>query len=165
MKSVYLFAVPWMLAICVSAVYGQDTTTTEDDAAMAKAAKMLHGVWAGDREKTRDEMKKAEDLELDEDMIEMMLEQIDSIKCEFKDGRFDVSFGDVEISGEWKVTKVKQEDDATVLTIHTSPDDDSEHEEKNFDVHFIGKTHMKMVDLDGGPPLVMKRKEADKKDD
>ena len=45
------------------------------------------------------------------------------------------------------------------------PDENSDgHEEKNFEIHFVGKTHIKMIDLnESGPPIVLKRAGTDKK--
>ena len=164
MKSIQLLAIPLALAICVSTSLGQETEN-KDDKILAKAGKMLHGTWTGDADKTAEEIKKMEDLDLDESMMEMILEQVVTIEANFKDGTYEVVIGDREMSGDWKVKKVKRKDKTRILTAFFAPDEDSEGEDKNFEIHFMGKTHMKMIDLDdGGPPIVLKRQVKDKND-
>lgn len=166
MKSIQFFlAVPLAVAICVSTNFAQETKTKGDSKKdFAKAAKMLHGVWICDTDKTVKEIEK-QDLDMEDSMIEMMLERIKTIKMNLTDGEFDVQIGDQEMIGEWEVKKVKRKDKKRVLTVHFAPDDE-EGEDKNFEIQLMGKTHMKMVDIDqDGPPIVMKRKTKEEKKD
>lgn len=163
MKSIQLLSIPLVVAICVSTTFGQETKKQDDKKDLAKAGTYLHGVWNGDADKTAEEIKKMKDLDLSEDMIKGMLEQVGSIEVEFEDGKFSVAFGDQEMAGEWEVTKMKKKEKTWIIEIKTVTDEDSGGEEKNFEIHFLGKTHMKMVDLDDqGPPIVMKKAKAKK---
>ena len=166
MRLIQLVAVPLAIAICVSVTHAQETETKLDNKVLAKASKMLHGMWVGDGEKTAEEIEKLEDLPLEDAMIDMLLERVKSIKASFKDGTFEVEVGERKMAGAWKVTKIERKDDARVLTVNFAPDEESEAEEKNFELHFKGKKHMKMIDLgEDGPPIVLKRKATDKKEE
>ena len=156
-----LFVIPLALALCVSVCYGQDTGDFAD------AAKLLHGQWAGDVDKTAEAIKAMEDSGMNEAMMEMMLEQVKAIELEFSDGKFQVLIGGQEMSGTWEVKGVEEKDGNQAVTIHVMPADESTGEEKNFEIHVMGDTHMKMIDLDmPGPPLVMQRKaEEDEESD
>ena len=166
MRSIQLFVVPLAVAIFVSASFAQDTDTKADKKDFAKAAKMLHGVWSGDAEKTAEAIKEMDDLEMDEAMVGMILERVGLIEVDFQDGTFNVMIDEQEMSGDWKVTAVEKDDKSPALKIHVMPAEDSEGEEKNFKIHFLGKTHIKMIDLDdGGPPIVLARKVDKDKDE
>jgi hypothetical protein len=169
MKSVSLLLIPLIAAFCVTASVGQVATQKQKDkkADIKTVAKQLHGKWIGDKEKTAEQIKKMKDLELAEDMVEMVLEQVGNIEVEFnKDGTFDVSIADRTMAGDWESKKVKIVDKKNALVIKTETDEASGGQEKNFEIHFIGKTHMMMKDMDeGGPPIVLKRAKTDKKKD
>ena len=158
MRSIQLFAVPLALAFCVSTSYAQETDTKTD---FTKVAKMLHGEWAGDAEMTAEEIKKMDDENV-EAMKDMILEQVGSMEVIFKDGTYDVAMAGMELAGTWKVTDAAKKDDTQVVNIHTVPEEGTQGEEKNFEIHFVGDKHIKMIDSDGGPPIVLARKEKEK---
>lgn len=153
-----LSAIPFALMIGVSASFAQETDTRSDQEEFAEVAKMLHGVWAGDADKTAEEIKKMEDAELDEGTIESLLDRVRSIELEFQEGTFSVLIGDQTMSGEWTVTAAAEKDDIQTLTIGIMPDG-AEGVQKNFEVWLTSETEIKMIDLDEeGPPFVMGRK-------
>ena len=157
MKTTHLLAIPLALAICVSTGFAQESNA-DNDQDFAKAASLLHGDWTGDAEKTAEAIKDMEDMELDESMMEMILEQVKAIKIQFADGTFEVAIAGQEMAGEWEVTGAKEKDGKQAVMIHVSPNEESQGEEKNFKIHMLGDTHMKMIDMDeGGPPIVLKR--------
>lgn len=158
MKLIQLPTILLTLAMGVSIGYGQESDIGGDKEDFVHVAKMLHGVWAGDADMTAAEIEKMEDSELEEDMIEMMLERVKSVEIEFQDGTFNVLIGDQQMTGAWKVTAAEEKEGTQSLTIQVMPDD-SEGVDKRFEIHFMSKKHMKMVDLDEeGPPFVMARK-------
>lgn len=164
MKSI-LFAIPLALAICVSPCLAQETETSSDTQDFAKMAKLLHGNWAGDADKTAEEIKAMEDPGMEEAMIDMVLEQVKLIQITFQDGTFMVMINDQEMTGTWEVTGAEEKDGKQAVMIHVAPDEEAAGEEKNFEIHIMGDTHMKMIDLDmEGPPLVMQRKDEDSDD-
>ncbi|MGI9518035.1 MAG: hypothetical protein ACR2NP_13360 [Pirellulaceae bacterium] len=157
-----LFAIPLALAICVSACYGQETETSSDTQDFAKEAKMLHGAWAGDSEKTAEEIKDMEGM--DEAMVDMVIERVKLINVHFHDGTFAVEIAGEEMKGTWEVTAAEEKDDMQTIKIHVMPDEDSVGEEKHFEIHCMGETHIKMIDQDGGPPIVLKRADEEMAD-
>ena len=164
MKSVQLFVVPLVLAMFVSTGFAQETETrSEQD--FSKQAKMLHGEWQGDKEKTAEAIKGMEGL--DDAMMEMILAQVKEITVNFGDGTYNVTIGPMEMAGKWKVTADESKDDDHKIKIFCEPNEDVQgQEDKNFEIHFMGDTHVKMTDLDdGGPPIVLVRKTDDDKEE
>ena len=167
MKSIRLLLLPLIAALMISPLAAQEVKKTDDDKAVKSAAKKLVGIWKGDADKTEEQIDKMKDADFEDNTVDMVLQMVEDISVEFKkDSTFEVSFGDQEMAGDWEAKKAKTKGKKTILTVYTKTEEAAGGEEKSFEIHFLGKTHIMMVDMDeNGPPIVLKKhvKEKDKK--
>lgn len=139
--------------------------TQEDEEANKKAgvAKLV-GKWKGDRELCEKLLDDIEDLNADGK--EMMLGMVEGISVEFtKDMKFNVDIktelGDNKVFGTWSVKSYDK--DKNTLKIETVADEESEGEDKTFEIE-ITKDGKAIFRSDDDPPMGFKRVTSDKKD-